>query len=441
MLASKRSWIWSLVVFLFFLGLLRAPNYAQEDQDSLEGKIIKVIQFEGLKRTKEYIVTRELISKVGEPLLQDNLNKEYNRILSLDIFSDVVIEPKASEDGVILIYHFTENFPVMILPAFKISDENGISVGGNIKTTNLLGRNIFLSGGMVFGGAKEFELRLRELYATRSHFGYLLEYYHRERDNLVTNSFENSNEFALKLQWYIKERGRIGAGFDSLGIRSDPGTTLDPDGHDRTARFSGFLVYDTRDTTTNTRRGWFSGIIFSFDSKLFNSYSNFYQVDLNIERFQPLPLGERHGLAFFSLTSLRTGTVGENVAPWQVFGIGGTNTVRGWEFAARKGKNQFINTLEYRYTLFKIRPVKLPLNINWRIGLGFALFADLGIGWDTASQFQSKNFIGGVGAGVRILMPVLGMIRFDVGFGQPGHGIAIHIGTLEKSEMMRKRVR
>jgi outer membrane protein assembly factor BamA len=174
---------------------------------------------------------------------------------------------------------------------------------------------------------------------------------------------------------------------------------------------------------------------------LFNSYSNFYQMDLDVERYQPLPWGERHVLALFSYTSLRTGTVGENVAPWQVFGIGGTNTVRGWEFAARTGKNQFINTVEYRYTLFKIQPVRLPLNINWRIGLGLALFADLGIGWDTVSQFRSDNFIGGVGAGIRILMPVLGMIRLDVGLGQPGKGIVLHIGTLEKPEMTRKRVR
>jgi outer membrane protein insertion porin family len=430
------------VFVLFVLGLMPMATSASQSQENLEGKIIQEIQLEGLKRTKEYIVTRELISKVGEPLRQENLDKDFNKLLSLDIFSKIEIERKATEGGAILIYRFTENFPVMILPAFKISDENGISVGGNIKTTNLLGRNIFLSGGAVFGGAKEFEIRLRELYATRSHFGYLLEYYHRERDNLVTNSVEKSNEFNLKLQWYLGQTGRIGGGFESLGIRSaEPGTTLDPDGHDRTARFSGFLVYDNRDRLTNTRRGWFSGVIFSFDSKLFNSYSNFYQVDLNIERFQPLPLGERHGLAFFSFASLRTGTVGDNVAPWQVYGIGGTNTVRGWEFAARKGKNQFINTLEYRYTLFNIRPVKLPFNINWRIGLGFALFGDLGIGWDTASQFRSNNFIGGVGAGVRILMPVLGMIRFDVGLGQPGHGIALHIGTLEKSEMTRKRVR
>jgi len=43
------------------------------------------------------------------------------------------------------------------------------------------------------------------------------------------------------------------------------------------------------------------------------------------------------------------------VAPWENFGIGGTNTIRGWDFAARKGKNQMLNTIEYRYTLLEPR--------------------------------------------------------------------------------------
>lgn len=439
---SKKFGTWGLFVLFLSLGLTQTLLYPYQGTDNAEGKIIKEIRFEGLKRTKEYIITRQLISKIGEPLHQANLDREFNRLMSLDIFSNVIIEPEESEDGVVLTYRFTENFPVMALPAFRITDENGVSVGGNIKTTNLLGKNIFLSGGMVFGGTKESELWIINPWAFGNHFGYAVEYYRRDRDNLVTNSFEKSNEFYLKLRGNLSEKGRIGGGFESLNIRSiEPGTTLDPDGQDRTARFNFYLGYDNRDKFPNTRTGWWGEVNFSYDSKLFNSYSNFGQVDLDIRRYQPLPFGERHTLVVYSLTTLRTGTVDISVAPWQRFAIGGTNTIRGREFADRIGKNQFINTVEYQFTLMKIRPIKLPLNINWRIGVGLALFGDLGIGWDTASQLQSKNFIGGVGAGIRLMMPVLGMLRFDVGFGQPGKGIFLHISPFEKPVMTRKRVR
>jgi outer membrane translocation and assembly module TamA len=133
--------------------------------------------------------------------------------------------------------------------------------------------------------------------------------------------------------------------------------------------------------------------------------------------------------------------VGEDVAPWQVFGIGGTNTVRGWEFAARRGKNQFINTLEYRITVMKPRLIHLPFNIKYRGGIGIAVFGDLGIGWDTQDQFKAEKFIGGFGLGVRLLLPIVGVLRLDVGWGQPGKSILIHFGAYEKPVMARRRVR
>ncbi len=431
-----------LLVFIIVFGLMHILVYPQQGQDSPEGKIIKEIRFEGLKRTKEYIVTRELISKVGEPLRQDNLDKEHTKLMSLDIFSRIRIETEVKEDDVVLIYRFTETFPLLPMPAFKITDENGVSAGINLKSSNLLGKNIYFSGGMLFGGTKELELWIIDPWVFGNHFGYALEYYRRERDNLITDSFETSNEFYFKIQGHLGEKGRIGGGFESLNIQSEqPGTTLSPSGQDHTARFSIFLGYDGRDAFPDTRQGWWSEVAFGYDSRLFKSQTDFIQVDLDIRRYQPLPFGDRHSLAIYSLTTLRTGTLGENVAPWQAFGIGGTSTVRGWEYAARKGKNQVINTVEYRVTLLKSRAIRLPFNINYRIGLGFALFGDLGIGWDEASQFQSNNFIGGVGVGIRVMMPVLGMLRFDVGWGQKGQGIFLHFGAFEKPVMTRKRVR
>jgi outer membrane protein insertion porin family len=431
-----------LFVFCVVFGLMHIFMYPQQSRDNPEGKIIKEIRLEGLKRTKEYIVTRELISKVGEPLRQDNLDKESKALMSLDIFSQMSKETIVSGDDVILIYRFTETFPLLPLPAFKITDENGISAGFNLKSSNLLGKNIFFSGGMLFGGTKEYELWIVNPWFTGNHFGYSLEYYRRERDNLITDSFEISNEFYIWIRGRLGERERIGGGFESLNIQSEqPGTTLSSSGHDHTARFSFFAGYDSRDEIPETREGWWTEVALGYDSKLFNSATDFYQLDLDIRRYQPLPFGDRHSLALYSLTTMRTGTIGENVAPWQAFGIGGSSTVRGWEYAARKGKNQFINTVEYRITLLKSRPVKLPFNIDYRIGLGFAVFGDLGIGWDNSNQFKSNNFIGGVGAGIRLLMPVLGMLRFDVAWGQKGQGIFLHIGAFEKPVMTRKRVR
>jgi outer membrane protein assembly factor BamA len=115
--------------------------------------------------------------------------------------------------------------------------------------------------------------------------------------------------------------------------------------------------------------------------------------------------------------------------------------VRGWEFASRNGKNQFINTVEYRVSLFRPRLLRLPFNIDYRGGLQFALFADMGIGWSESDQFADKNFIGGGGFGIRFLLPIFGMARMDFAWGQSGQGIFLHLGAFEKPVVTRKRVR
>jgi len=69
-----------------------APPVAQDDavqaaQDDLAqafenayGKIIREIRLVGLKRTKEFIVLRELGSKVGEPFTEENARKDPDRL-------------------------------------------------------------------------------------------------------------------------------------------------------------------------------------------------------------------------------------------------------------------------------------------------------------------------------------------------------------------------
>jgi outer membrane translocation and assembly module TamA len=85
--------------------------------------------------------------------------------------------------------------------------------------------------------------------------------------------------------------------------------------------------------------------------------------------------------------------------------------------------------------------IHLPFKIKYRGGLAFAVFGDLGIVWDNPHQLRAENFIGGVGAGIRLLLPIVGVLRVDVAWGQHDKGIFFHIGAFEKPVMTRKRVR
>lgn len=141
-----------------------------------------------------------------------------------------------------------------------------------------------------------------------------------------------------------------------------------------------------------------------------------------------------------SFTTYQT-PVGVDVAPWQQFGVGGANTVRGWDFAARRGKNQMLNTAELQVVAVEPRSIGLPFGLSFRGGVQLAVFGDLGVAWNESSAFASEHWIGGAGLGVRFLVPLIGMIRTEFAYGQSGEGLFVHLSAFEKPVMTRRRVR
>ena len=141
----------------------------------------------------------------------------------------------------------------------------------------------------------------------------------------------------------------------------------------------------------------------------------------------------------FSFATLQSGVVGRDVPLYRNYHIGGGNSLRGWKPDARQGNNQFLNTLEYRYELIPPRSFRVS-RFGFYLGVQLAAFGDLGTAWDQGADF-SRNMIGGGGFGIRLLMPVVDMIRIDFGFGQSGRGILSHFGLREKADYSRLRVR
>ena len=129
--------------------------------------------------------------------------------------------------------------------------------------------------------------------------------------------------------------------------------------------------------------------------------------------------------------------MGIDLPLYRDFDIGGTNTIRGWRIDARSGKNQMSNTLEYRYEVLPPRTYSIR-GFNFYLGLQAAAFADVGSAWNDG-EFR-RNFIGGGGIGLRVLLPFINLIRIDLGVGQGGSVLG-HFGVLEKARFQRFRVR
>jgi outer membrane protein insertion porin family len=421
-----------LAIFLLFSAsiLLAAQTAAP--------KRIKAIRIVGNKRTQDIILQRELSSLIGQPFLKDYADFTVNRLDRLRIFSGIKVTPVEEEDGIVLVVEVKETFP--IIPSFSLSfsDENGVLIGAGFSALNLKGKALFLSSRVVFGGATNVEFRLVNPWISGDKFAYSLDFYYRERRNEAFDFNETAYEIYTTFLRRYRDRWNYGARISLQYIRSDvPGKTVSADNADYAPGLSAFLGYDSRDSWTNPHSGWWSEFEIQKVGVFFGD-CRFWRVNLDARRYQPV--APHHTLALFSLLTLTSGAVGRDVAAWQQFSVGGANSLRGWELGERAGKNQFLNTLEYRYNFFEPRPLRV-LGISFFMGAQLAAFADLGYVWTEAPEFRPGNFLGGVGVGLRLIIPYIGLSRLDLAWGQPGVGIRFCIGSYEKPVRQRERVR
>jgi outer membrane protein assembly factor BamA len=419
--------------------VLQASEQAPGQQSALYGKTIREIRIVGARHTRHDVIRRELKSKVGEPFLESVVIQDHRSLDRLGIFAEVRIYGEESDGGVVMTVEVKETLRFLPMVSLNISDENGISAGAGLKSVNLAGKAVYFSGVARFGGATTVELILRDPWVWGNHLGYQLDYYHRDRRNELYDFEEVADEGFLTVRSYVGERGRIGFHFSFQSIRSsEDGRTLSKSNTDNVAAARALIAFDSIDLMSNPTSGWWAEIDIE-RSGLFNTDSDFIRTNLDLRRY--FKISDRQSIAASSLTTLTTGKVSEDIAVWQQFGLGGTNSVRGWELGSVIGKNQMINTLEYRYMLMPPRSFTY-FGLTASLGLQITAFGDLGWAWEgeTSTQF-GDSMVDGYGAGLRFLIPYVGVARLDFGVGQPRGGIEVHLGGYEKQARQRERVR
>ena len=330
-----------------------------------------------------------------------------------------------------------ETLSYLPIVSLDVSDEDGVSLGPGLKSVNFLRTGIFLSAATRFGGANQVELIAEDRWVSENPF-YQLQFFYRDRSNSLDQFEERSIELDLRVGSYVGETTTVGGQLGFLSLRSETdGITFDPGNRDTITVLGVFLGQDSLDSRSLPRRGWLNELAVS---RFMGSGTGWWRLTADVRRFQPL--GERHTLALFSLTTLQSGQVGIDIPVYQDFHIGGTSTVRGWGLGARRGQHQHITTAEYRYTLLEPRDFTV-FGATFYAGVQAAVFGDFGFAWDSDGDgdLGTSRFIDGYGVGIRLLLPFVDVVRFDFGFGEPGAGWRRHTGILEKAAVQRRRVR
>lgn len=405
------------------------------------GEIVREVRVEGNRHTRESVIKKAMKSRIGHPYTQENAQLDMLWVARLGSFTSVVFSTEPVSDGIALIITVTEATPYIPSLSMKITQENGFEIGPALSSMNLFGTAAWASVYARFGGATNIGIRYTDpqLPGRSLVWGHTVSYFHRERSNKLIGYNETSDEFFYEFKQTTSEDMRTGFRFRYMGLSSDkPGITLSSDDHDDIPSLGVFVQHDSRNAVLPTQ-GWFMDAELS-KYGIFGADGDYWRFDMIAQRYLPVPgLGRRHSLALSMFGTLVSGELGETVPYHQEFYVGGTNSVRGWGLGARNGKNQWLNTAEYWYTLMDQKKWRVWF-IKWRMGFQLGAFGDFGTAWSEPSRLE-QNMIGGYGAGFRLTLPVITVVRFDFAYGEEGGSVQFLIGGAEKATAQRQRVR
>jgi outer membrane protein assembly factor BamA len=128
------------VVALFIAAASVAPAAHASDSTM----VVREIQVLGNQTTKEIVITREMLLKPGEPVTQEAIEHDRQRIYNLRLFNrvDVEVVPETETEATIfvIVHERLYFFPYPIL-GFRYRDIKNFYYGVGLTHQNLAGRN------------------------------------------------------------------------------------------------------------------------------------------------------------------------------------------------------------------------------------------------------------------------------------------------------------
>jgi outer membrane protein insertion porin family len=409
--------------------------------DVAEGKVdtIKVV---GNRKTKDFVVTRNLVLKEGEAYNEEVITNDLKQLYALQAFDDVrrVITPSTENP---------DHYDVVIEVDEKRS--GAFSLGGGIDTVtgffgsagysdpNFLGRgeNFNVQFGVGSGVLGRDNRTQADARTYQFDAGWSTPYLAGTDNSFGVNTFmRDLQSFNVPL---ALER-RIGGGatisraiekYDnvsaSLGLKVE-NVNLREGADQSDLNFFGIsnalrqkqlnqdgtfislgptVAFDTRDNRFDPTNGWFNTV--SVGGTLGLSADSYGTASLNLRKYVKLN-------DYITLAMNGQGGAGlfNEIPDFNAFRLGGVYSIRGYqEGGLGVGSGYALGTLELRSKLPLVGKMK---DIKFLDSVRVATFADAGTLFDESDindVFGRRGYGSSVGAGLRMTIPGLGPLRFD----------------------------
>ena len=407
--------------------------------------VIDKIEFEGVKKTKDYVIQRNIMTKAGTVYNEEQLKKDLSKIYATQIFDEVnrKIEPSPDYEG-----------EYIITIAVKEASSNSVSIGGGvdnalgafgsvsliernflgkgqqIKLSGMLGSGLLLSDQSIKNRMNyQVELSFFEPHFINSDNSLMSKMYFREFGSYhVPLAIERRIGFNTTINHKLNDNVTANLAFGYENIHLKEGDMLKMASvyaargipfalRNRQLEDGNFLhlapgiQYSTLDDEAAPRKGMMAKASFiealcvdkikNTNGRLAGSIKQYFPV------FQKstLSIGAKAGIKVH----------GDHMPEVMAFRLGGPYTIRGFRMNGVGSGDSFVmGSVELQTPVPFMDRIKYDVFKNLR----FAMFVDAGKIWDptiTSKLYDRPNSAITAGVGFRIHIPGFGPISVDYG--------------------------
>jgi len=433
----------------------------------IQEAIVEAIKITGNKKTKDYVILREMKLKPGDLYNGEVLAKDIMRIYDLGIFNrenapPYELQPGSDVNKVIVVIPVNELKTGEVSLGLGYSSKSGLVGQASVTEKNFRGRGQAVSVvGEVGGrdGGNSYELSFYEPWLDRNHTSLNVsvynKLYYRFSSSILTTTTDEYYDERRKggSLTFSRPMGELSRGFVTLRSESvdipealttspsDANVFRDGSVTSGTLRFA----HDRRDSILEPAYGSYTSYAIEIGS------ADQPAVDFADAEVQDLPavkgtftkysidyrryfsrggpqkeLGENRRVLALRFMA---GSISGEIPFFEQYFVGGAETLRGFREDRFWGKNMFVFTTEYRF----------PLGGSSLKGV---LFVDVGDAWGAEGNFLNVPVFGtefkqhekidpqvGYGLGIRVVTPV-GLLRLDYGFSSEGSRAHFSLGHI-----------
>lgn len=420
-------------VGLLVLALTLSPHVSSADEseggpngfDSEEfgwayGQLVDSITVSGNKRTKAFVILREMETRAGDRLYRQSLERDHRYLNDLSSFARVDIEVEFARPGACNVrVHVTERPTLLLRLIYPVLEydfnRERLRYGVKWSDRNFRWRlesfsfdatrdsddndNVSLGWATRWIGWKHIGANGRVSYFHRSDVPTDLNIIEQVRvaGGISLPLTDSRIAFTQVLGGLSLAKNRLG----QSGLPAQDEYLVSPT--------VGFL-YDGRDSPLRPQRG--SSFFVSVQtSRVVNGPgSTYYRLTNDIRFFRPI--NDFTVLGLHSNLGYQFGEFPEYIR----FGLGGAGTLRGYSDGVFISAHRWIQSAEVRVSPLPRVYFRLPFAGLVDIRLSLVFFVDTGITWRNESDFALDNFHGGFGYGLRLYSPFQDVVRFDLGY-------------------------